>query len=50
MRQLKYTTLIDCVEVLHPVMYASSYVRYPCKGYGVGCLYLLLLMPKTGGE
>ena len=39
--------LIDWVEVLHPIMLASGYVR--C-GYEVGCLWLLLLEPNTGGN
>ena len=43
--------LIDWVEVLHPIMHASSYGRWPCKGHGVDCLwFLLLLKPKTGGD
>ena len=36
---------IDYVEVLHPIMHATGYVRCPCKGHGIGCLWLLLLLP-----
>ena len=43
------TKSIDCVEVLHAIIYANGYVRCPCKGHGVGCLWFLLLMPNTGG-
>ena len=28
---------IDSVEVLHSILHASSYVRCPCKGHGIGC-------------
>ena len=27
---------IDWVDVLHPVMHTSSYMRCTCKGHGVG--------------
>ena len=35
--------------VYHPVMYASGYVRRISRGHGIGCLWLLLLRPITGG-
>ena len=30
--------------------YTSGYMRRPCKGHEMGCFWLLLLKPKTGGE
>ncbi len=42
--------MIGEVEILHPVRHASGYVRCPCKRHGVGCLWLLLLKPNTGGD
>ena len=36
--------LIYWVEVLH-IMHASIYVRCPCKGHGMGYLWLLPLNP-----
>ena len=42
--------VVDWVEVLHPIIHASGYARCPCKGYGAGSLWLLLLKPKTGGD
>ena len=33
---------IHWVEVFHPVMHASVYVRCPYKGHGVGCMWHLL--------
>ena len=47
---LKTMQLIDWVEVLHPVMDASGYVRCPCKGHGVGCLWVLLLLKTNPGD
>ena len=42
---------VDWVEVLHPVMHASFYMRSSCEGYEVGCLWILLLLKsKTGGD
>ncbi len=35
------------VEVLHSIMHTTDYLRCPCKGHGVGCLWLFLLKPKT---
>ncbi len=40
--------MIDWVDVLHPVMNASGYVRCPCKGHGVGCLRLFLKARPRG--
>ena len=31
-------------------MISAGYLRYPCYGHGRGCVWLLLLMPKTGGD
>ena len=42
--------MINWVEVVCSVMYASSYVGCPCEGHGVGRLWHLLLKPITGGD
>ena len=36
-------------KVLHNIMCTSSFVRWSCKGHGLGCLCLLLLKPNTAG-
>ena len=39
------------MKVIHPEMHGSSYMRRPCKGHGVGCMWLLLLLNRhTGGD
>ncbi len=40
---------IDWIELLHHVMHTSCYVRCPCKGHGVGCLWILRKKPNKGG-
>ncbi len=30
--------------------HASGYIRCPCKGHEIGCLWLLLLKPNIGGD
>ena len=30
--------------------HASGYMRRPCKGHGIGCLWLLLPKPNTGDD
>ena len=41
----------DCSgKVFHPVMYASGYVRYACKGHEVGCLWFLVVKTKVGDD
>ena len=43
--------MIDWVEVLHPVMHASSYMRWPCKGHRLGSSLLFLRSkPNTRGD
>ena len=37
--------LIGCVD-----QHTSGYVRHPFKGHGVGCLWLLVQKPNTGGD
>ena len=39
-------------RVYCPIIMLSSinYVRYPCYGYGISCLWLLLLKPKPEGD
>ncbi len=45
-------TVTDCLigYSLSSCQLASSYMRCPCKGHGVGCSWLLLLKSKTGGN